>query len=105
MSAFPQQQQISLLDFVHERDVLAQLPAHLGQQRLVLREELHRRHASLKELGDKHPGSGERQRRRGGGGVRGTERSRWGGSGGRRKGSLLDSLIVDPLLIAAADAM
>ena len=73
MSAFPQQQQISLLDFVHERDVLAQLPAHLGQQRLVLREELHRRHASLKELGDKHPGSGERQRRRGGGGVRGTE--------------------------------
>ena len=86
MSAFPQQQQISLLDFVHERDVLAQLPAHLGQQRLVLREELHRRHASLKELGDKHPGSGERQRRRGGGRGKRNREEQMGRKWGEKEG-------------------
>lgn len=48
----------ALLDSVHELDVLLQLPAHHGQQLLILLLELHLRHAAIKELGDKHAGSG-----------------------------------------------
>lgn len=44
----------SLLDFVHEVDVLLQLPSHLGQQSLILLLKLHSRDTVLKELTDKH---------------------------------------------------
>lgn len=48
---------VHLLDFVHELDVLLQLPAHQGQQLFIFLLQHHRRHAALKKLGDKHAGS------------------------------------------------
>lgn len=46
-----------LLDFVHELDVLLQLPAHQSQKLFIFLLQHHRRHTALKELGDKHAGS------------------------------------------------
>lgn len=52
---------VHLLDFVHELDVLLQLPAHQSQELFIFLLQHHRRHTALKELGDKHAGSdGER---------------------------------------------
>lgn len=51
----------TLLDFVHELDVLLQLPGHQSQQLFIFLLQHHRRHTAFKELGDKHAGSeGER---------------------------------------------
>lgn len=46
-----------LLDFVHELDVVLQLPAHHGQQLLIFLLQVHHGHTAVEKLGDKHPGS------------------------------------------------
>lgn len=48
---------LHLLDFVHELDVLLQLPAHQSQELFIFLLQQHCRHTALKELGDKHAGS------------------------------------------------
>lgn len=76
--------QLVLLDFVHELDVLLQLPAHHGQEPLIFLLELHHRHAALKELSDKHASSGEEKERGGLKKTDGKKRSGGGGSGGEK---------------------
>lgn len=75
--------QTALLDSVHELDVLLQLPAHHGQQLFILLLELHLRHAAIKELGDKHAGSGRQKARKTEGG-RVDVQTQSGGSGRER---------------------